>query len=745
MNLRLEAILKKEKNLYKDITDELKGNKFAKLNSGLAKTIAMLLERKQLIEQLNKEALEDAEREALYQSIEDNNKYFAEVDRDDINNQFMQADDSYAKSAEWQNLHMAFLSTASVSSYKAVDKFNDDFDNLKKRKNEIDAALERTNKSKAKAMAADPTTTVDNAKAQWEKYKDERDKLRDEFKPKQKAIDKIQLDNQSATKKYLSSKGYYEEAKLALESLPNLAEDMKNDPEGKKFLPPEYFDKHIEKQKDILKKNEEARATAIANASAECKRYFEATYTKEEAEKLEYLEGFKKYLDAFAQNDSNVIKDICGTRVFRANESNLKDIVSTLGKYIKPDQPDYKKTKAAYDELYAMLERFDELHHEFDPEHYKGEFYKVENVGAFRPAKASEIVGQMIKQINNQLDKRKEEIFNNLSEKEKDLISPSEETKKAEKDINDKIEKLEAAKNKAIEARKSEAKFNKDFNTFINRKIKEGGYKIPPIKGADLEKVKGDVWLKTSLKSTLEKYKGLMEQNEPVYNKVTKALDEFAPVKAEYDKKYSDLSKKVEHAKQMMDPKRYFEFDYHKDALNKNCPDAPKLDVKAVMEEKRVSGFDLYQMAEAYKGNHKDSPEFAAMKSSMAYVMNWGTDYAIPPTYPNAPKTFEEAITQLKENCKKYVDAKNDQKRPFPSKMRHLRFQIAKVFYMYADTQKESLKDFKTSEKVANSWNDYFASRGETPILDEENKDLVKENNQIKEPVLEKEDELGGF
>ena len=100
MNLRLEAILKKEKSLYKDITDELKGKKFAKLNSGLEKTIAMLLERKQLIEQLNKEALEDAEREALYKSIEDNNKYFAEeVDREDINNQFMQADDSLVRAS----------------------------------------------------------------------------------------------------------------------------------------------------------------------------------------------------------------------------------------------------------------------------------------------------------------------------------------------------------------------------------------------------------------------------------------------------------------------------------------------------------------------------------------------------------------------------------------------------------------------------------------------------------------------
>ena len=158
MNLRLEAILKKEKSLYKDITDELKGKKFAKLNPGLEKTIAMLLERKQLIEQLNKEVLEDAEREALYKSIEDNNAYFAEVDRDDINNQFMRADDSYAKSAEWQNLHMAFLSTASVASYKAVDTFNDNLKDLRNRREEIREGLKATKKDIAKAQSIDPTT-----------------------------------------------------------------------------------------------------------------------------------------------------------------------------------------------------------------------------------------------------------------------------------------------------------------------------------------------------------------------------------------------------------------------------------------------------------------------------------------------------------------------------------------------------------------------------------------------------------
>ena len=135
MNLRLEAILKKEKNLYKDITSNLKGKNFAELNGGLAETIAKLLERKALIEQLNQEVLEDEAREALYERIEDNNKYFAEeVDRDDIHKQFMRADDSYAKSAEWQNLHMAFLSTASVASYKAVDTFNDNLKDLRKRR-----------------------------------------------------------------------------------------------------------------------------------------------------------------------------------------------------------------------------------------------------------------------------------------------------------------------------------------------------------------------------------------------------------------------------------------------------------------------------------------------------------------------------------------------------------------------------------------------------------------------------------
>ena len=745
MNLRLEAILKKEKNLYKDITGNLKGKNFAELNGGLAETIAKLLERKALIEQLNQEVLADEAREALYQRIEDNNKYFAEeIDRADINNQFMQADDSYAKSAEWQNLHMAFLSTASVSSYKAVDKFNNNFENLKKRKEEIDKALEQTNKSKAKAMAIDHTTTVDNAKEQWEKYKAEKDKLTETYNKKEEPYGKIQLANQSGERKYLSSKDSYESRKIAKASLPKLSEDMKKDPECVKFLPPEHFEKLINEQKDVLKENEEARAAAIANASAEYKSYFEETYTKEEAEKLALLNGFKKYLDAFISDDSDKIKEVCGTSGINT-ASTLESITTELGKSANPSIRNFKKIQAAETELKAMIDAFDKLHREFDPEYYKKSLYEQEDVYHFTAAEANKIVSKMIKQINNQLDKRKDEIFNNLNDKEKDLITPSEETKKAEKDINDKIAKLETAKNRAIEMRKSDAAFNREFNTFINRKIKEGGYKIPTIAPEDMEKVKGDEYLKEKIDSDLVKYKQEMDANQNAYDKVEKAKAELAPIKAERAKNAKELNDKIEHARQMMKPKIHFNFHKYEEALNTHCKDVPKLDVQAVMEEKRVSGNDLLQMVDAYKGNHKNSPEFDAMVSSMLYVVNWGTPMALPTTYRNAPKTFEQAIDQLKANCKKYEEAKKEQHRPFPSKMRHLRLQMVKAFDMYADTQKESLKDFKTSEKVANSWNDYFASRGETPILDEENKDLVKENNQIKEPVLEKEDELGGF
>ena len=729
MNLRLEAILKKEKNLYKDITSNLKGKNFAELNGGLAETIAKLLERKALIEQLNQEVLEDEAREALYERIEDNNKYFAEeVDRDDIHKQFMRADDSYAKSAEWQNLHMAFLSTASVASYKAVDTFNDNLKDLRNRREEIREGLKATKKDIAKAQSIDPTTNPDNAKEQVDKYTKEKDKLKNEFLQKDSENDKAKNIYFSDYKNYKKHKSDYEFYNDNLKNLLKLQEEVKKDSAYKRLcVTPEQFDKLINEQKALLNKREEEKANAIANVSTEYKSYFEATYTEEEKEKLAYLEDFEKIIrygqETYGDKGAAVVKH--DKKTGKTSVDNFDATLSTLLSTLQYDQRIEKK------ERFALIDKFDGYLDRLYNILPKDDNFTMDSLRAFTYPVALEKIANLRKEIDEQLNARKTEIFNALSDEEKNLISPSEETIEDEKKIKDNIKKLEENKDKI--ANRTQSEFNEEYNKLINRKIKELKYEIKGIANKDLWEIKGDQWFEDKIKNAKElitKAEVGMKKTEDSYKKYVAIEEKFKPTKDAYEKDNAEYNKKIAHAKQMIHPEWNFNFDKYKKALNKNCKDVPKLDLKALMEQKQVAGFALYQMTEEYKGNHNDSPEFAAMKASMAYVMNWGTDNAIPPTYPNAPKTFEEAITQLKENCKKYVEAKNDQKRPFPSKMRHLRFQIAKAFDMYADTQRESLKDFQMTEELADKWNKYFEVKTKE-------KDALEQKNELGIPNVQ--------
>lgn len=124
-------------------------------------------------------------------------------------------------------------------------------------------------------------------------------------------------------------------------------------------------------------------------------------------------------------------------------------------------------------------------------------------------------------------------------------------------------------------------------------------------------------------------------------------------------------------------------------------------------------------MAKTYAEGHKNSKEFDNMLIALTYVTNWGTKEALPTSISGAPKTYEEAVNQLKGIVEKYVKAKKDQRRLFPTRLRHLRFQLAKAMVVYANTQEKNIGDIAMSEEVADSWNKYFESKGETEILGE--------------------------
>ena len=129
------------------------------------------------------------------------------------------------------------------------------------------------------------------------------------------------------------------------------------------------------------------------------------------------------------------------------------------------------------------------------------------------------------------------------------------------------------------------------------------------------------------------------------------------------------------------------------------------------------------------------------MMIKLSYIGNWRTKFDVTKDIPGAPKTLDEAYEQLKASCTKYIEAKDRQHRWFPSKLRYARYELARTLEALADFHKENQKDVIMDEKVVDSWNKYFESRGETPILTEEKtvqaNPLEQEVKQVDDPNLE--------
>lgn len=184
------------------------------------------------------------------------------------------------------------------------------------------------------------------------------------------------------------------------------------------------------------------------------------------------------------------------------------------------------------------------------------------------------------------------------------------------------------------------------------------------------------------------------------------------------------------------DPAANFQLDLLKKVLDEKCPDAPKLDLNSVISESQRTAVALLRQKDVYAKGHTNSKEFDNMIAALDIVANWGKENPALQGMKNPPKSYEEALDQLKASHKVYREAKDGQKRPFPSKRRRMRLQFADIIDVFVDKEKENLKDVIADEKVVESWNQYFESRAETPILKEQNKAPVKDTKQMEEPVF---------
>lgn len=684
------------------------------------------MERKRLIETLGKNDLEENRKKELYKKLEDNNAYFEDFTdekRTEIGKLFESADDSYARTAEWQNFYMAFISTASLSTYKTVDKFNDAFKDLKQRKKAIDDEMVRVNQKIAEAKQIAPDLKTKNVEEKLVEYKKEQNLLKNKYEQEKQESDEKKNKLINNYIKYRSSKKDYEDAVKSQGDFAKLEAAMKSDDEYIKYEPSEKVDKLIDEQKRILENIEEEKTEALKNASSDLKNYLNETYTKKEKERLDVLNAFKNDLNFFMSNNKEKIKETYSVEIDPVNESTgIYQILFDIRKNIKLKT--YKNDREKMPKIVATntkaLKNVDVLA-EILSEHRQGYMDKaacVDVVKNYSVKEALEVINYAISNINKSLDGRKTEMFKKLTDNDKNFFAPFEEKEKA---TNSKIEKYEKIKNYI--ARRTEESYNRDYNQFINRKIKEGKYYINCISEKELGTVNGDEYLK---KKKEEKENVIRQSKEDIdkykndHDELEKEVARFKVIEEEYFKNKNLYNKKIDIANKLMNMEENFNIPRYRQVAKEKCKNAPKLEYDEVMKKKQVAGQALLKRAKAYAGSHKNSVEFTKMITAMTHVTNWGTKDAIES--PDAPKTYEEAVTQLKDNIEKYVKAKKGQKRLFPTKLRYLRFQLAKALDEYAEEQKENLKDITISKEEADRWNMFFENNGEITISDEKDK-----------------------
>lgn len=789
MKLRHVEMFKKENTLYKNLGDKINGKKVVELNPQLEEVLTHLLERKKLIETLNKDGLTEKELHELYINLDINNAYFesrTDIERAMISELFETAPDSYAKSAEWQNFYMAFLSTASIASYRAVDTLQHTFEDLKNKKAEIDKAGKSV-RSQIKAVHKNvPGANPKNAAEKLPKAQEEKNQARQEKRNTEAEFDRIVRDkNDTVTKQGTLSKELQEE-KYKKEIYEQVFKEVIHDPDYYKFLPDGKIDKLIQLQNDALMKERET----LKEKSPALKKYFEDSEKIWEDERFTFLDDIQEFIDevydkGFNENSivSNVNSDLNSVYPFQFDADTETEKVEQAKEFAK------KYT--------SYIERLTDIYYRNDPDYVKAKETFEKNKRDYGLATynkkindltlkdLSELVETLYQEIEDEIEKKQEQMREQFNDTDKKLYEPHKQKSQKMVDKHDEMKKFKESRAiqraKDISVTMKNEKYSEeqakemldnidqsDFIIFINNKMDKIAKNVIGVEYRNGNKVGAPFCLPANLPLNIRPENWLKNESEKAKQNVVIKEKEVSDInlkvseletkeneakikKDEASNKYFDKENEVNWLLKLKDHKKHFTFDAHKVAIKKNCTNTPKLSEKysSAMISKQIAGQALLKMQEVHKGSHKNSTEFDNMITAMTYVTNWGTKDDMSKYVKDAPKTYQEAVVRLKESIKTYADAKNGQKRLFPSRLRYLRLEMAKVFDMYADTQLENAKDVKMDEKVADSWDKYFETKGKSEVLKFEENASEIGNNQLeeiqkKEPELE-EDELDAF
>lgn len=867
MRLRDLEKMKKELGFYKNISEEIGGKKVVELNKELSVTITKLLERKALIEKLIKGDYAENESDKIQTSLENNGAYFkklTERQKSEIAYQFEMADDSYAKTAQWQSLYMAFIATENISAYKPAEKFETLFEDLKRRKDKIDEEKRLIKEQEAEYTKDYPYITPKNAAEEFKKLQKENLELNEqrnsveedsENKKKEaelqkkeiadkykKAAEDIEIKKNEVKKKYQDLEAAlmlrkekleeeYRKKELAFNISP-LTIEAKNvyKAVAEKFKDPNYIKllsiKEYEAFREEYQKKVEAHKKAIVevakNATGAFKEYVEAPTQKEKAD-IDICKKAAGFLHVLRNPIGKVATEFL-SRYDGFRAPNTK--ISNVGKYlnttlrikennvsieIKQKIAFAKACKAALkDFAFVYLKGVENPTNEQINE-------VVDMLESGEPTYALEKVRARRKEVETVIEERRKEISLKFTEKDKEdfkiYTKPApedvkpEDLKKArefyDEHVKRQIDLAYLHDEGRISVEEAENRIRSDCHNEIEKmmknavllKTKELSNEVHQKKYHVGERERGvryDIWLKKEIekidayeqyfgkagieqaeeakekfKSDLEKINQEIEENKKkktdeitklnkvklvtnknqmnaelkeVDNKLNEHLDANKNKIAELDMKTQENFKKIHITTVLRNPATYFDLEPLKKALDEGQK-APKIESKSVLEETRRAANILLKQQKLYADGHTNSKEFDDMMIKLSYIGNWRTKFDVTKDIPGAPKTLDEAYEQLKASCTKYIEAKDRQHRWFPSKLRYARYELARTLETLADFHKENQKDVIMDEKVVDSWNKYFESRGETPILTEENtvqaNPLEQEVKQVDDPNLE--------
>lgn len=215
------------------------------------------------------------------------------------------------------------------------------------------------------------------------------------------------------------------------------------------------------------------------------------------------------------------------------------------------------------------------------------------------------------------------------------------------------------------------------------------------------------------------------------------------------------------------------------DEFTNACKDTFSIKPNQEYKEKEMVDSIKQQAAEWLKieglhtGNHKNSIEYDRMITAFKMVAEYPTNVAYADKFKGKelPISFDETLAFMKEQAENYKKAKDEQWRPFPSRMRNHRNTMAKFMIGFAErsmkgiaAQKELveldyyiqtrgksqgldkdelIKDvmeaagLKLPEREKTSTDKNMTTQKETTETQKETKETQKEAKEIKEPELE--------